>query len=244
MKKVLLFVPLFIFITISFISKAQPIKASAEVKSVIRDLKGFNSIVAQGYFNLILLQGQEEGVKIETNENIIELFQTRVEDKVLYIDMVSEVRKIKELNVYVSFKDLSAITLLNQVTLTTQALIHLTDINIHISGISSVNMEVYASALSFEVCDGAFVNLKGYSDNLNVQMHDETEFNSYELQALNVKVKASGLSDVMVNAQKTISVFVTGASNVYYTGEPKIISRLFSSTGFIVKRKNVSVQTP
>ncbi len=223
---------------------AQVTKATAEVKSEVRELKGFNRVVAQGLFNLYLVQGQAEGLKIETNENIIELFQTRIEDKTLYISMISEVRKYKELNVYLMFKDLTEIILMNEIYLKSENLIHFSDVTINGSGVCDVNVELYAANLSVNLVDGSRAYFKGYTDNLTADMHDETELNAFDMQTINTRIVASGLSETMVNVQKNLYVFATGASNIYYIGEATIPSRLFSSTGFIVKRKNTTAANP
>ena len=101
----------------------------------------------------------------------------------------------------------------------------------------NVNIELYAKTLNLELNDGSYSNLKGYSENINLRIHDETELNAFDMQADKCSVISTGLTDVKVWVEKELNIQVTGGSNLYYIGNPKITNRIFSSTGFIVKRQ-------
>jgi len=226
-----------LFSLLPLLLTAQVEKGNNVVKTEIRDLKGYTKVVAQGRFQLILSQGDEEGIRIETDENLINLFQTRMDGKTLFVIMMADVKKYKELNVYVSIKDIEQLTLLNEISVKTDKLIHFSDVSILASGMSKVEMELFSSRLTVELTDGSYTYLKGYTERFLVRAHDETELNAFDLQADFCYIKSSGLTEVMINAEKELSLMVTGESNVYYIGEPTIKERIFSSSGFIVKRK-------
>ncbi len=227
-----------LFFSLFFYStNAQVIRGNGKIKIDIRELKGFNEIIAQGGFNLILTQGDKEGVKIETDENIIELFQTRINGKKLYITMVADVRRSSKLNVYISIKELTSIILLNDISLKTESVIHFDELSIFSGGMSQINMELFAAKLTLQMVDGTYAYLKGYSEVFKVEIHDETELNAFNMQTDSCNVLSSGLTEVSIDVQKDLKLLVTGGSNLYYTGNPKVSKRIFSSTGFIVKRK-------
>lgn len=216
---------------------SQIIKGNGNVRTDIRDLSGYNEIVAQGKFDLILTQGDKEGVRIETDENLMELFQTRIEKKKLYITMLADLKKQEGVNVYVSVKTLEKITLLDEIKLKTETVVHFDELTINSGGMSELNLELFAASLSLELVDGTYAYLKGYTENLQAHVHDETELNAFDLQADFCKIQSTGLTEVMISAEKELRLMVTGGSNVYYTGNPTITERIFASTGFIVKRQ-------
>ena len=100
-----------------FSSNSQTIKGNGITKKETRDLTGFNEIIAQGRFNLILTQGEKEGIELETDANVLEFFQTRVDGTTLYVTMIADVRKFEKLNAYISIKELNKIILLNEISL-------------------------------------------------------------------------------------------------------------------------------
>ena len=237
MKKVIFITPIFLLLFFSYTVNAQVIRGNGQVKTDIRELSGFSEIIAQGKFNLILTQGEKEGLRIETDENVIELFQTRLNGKTLYITMVADVRKTEALNIYISIKELNSIILLNDVSLKTENVIHFDKLSVFSGGMSQVEMELFATTLDLQMVDGTYAHLKGYAENFNAEIHDETELNAFDMQTDFCNVLSSGLTEVMVDAQKDLKLLVTGGSNLYYVGNPVISQRIFSSSGFIVKRK-------
>ncbi len=216
---------------------AQVIKGNGKLISDTRDLSGYTGIIAQGKFNLILTQGEKEGIRIETDENVVELFQTRIDEKILYITMVADVKISEALNVYVSVKELEKIILLSEVALKTESVIHFDQFSIISGGMCQVDMELFAADLNVKLTDGTYGVFKGYAENFTAEVHDETELNAFDLQTDNADISASGLTEVMVDVQKDMKLMITGASNLYYTGNPVVSQRIFSSTGFIVKRQ-------
>lgn len=217
--------------------KSQVSKGEGNLKTEIRELVGFNEIIAQGRFDLTLVQGEKEGIRIETNENLLDFFQTRVDGKTLYISMTADIRKYTALNVTVSIKDLKKIILLNEISLSSNSVIHFDELSIFSGGMSKLNLEVYATKLDVQIADGTYAYFKGYAESLIVKAHDETELNAFDMESENCQILSSGLTEVMVNVQKDLKLMVSGSSNVYYIGQAEISERIFSSTGFIVKRK-------
>jgi hypothetical protein len=217
--------------------QSQVTKGEGVLKTDIRELTGFTEIIAQGRFDLVLVQGAQEGLRIESDDNLLELFQTRLEGNRLYINMNADIRKYSVLKVTVSFKELKSIVLLNEVSLSTTNVIHFDDIKFFSAGTSKINFEIFATSLALHLTDGSYTYFKGYAENLNIEMHDESELNAFDMPADKCQVLASGYSEVMIAVQKNLKLMVSGLSNVYYIGEPTITERIFSSNGFIVKRK-------
>ncbi|PKP09961.1 MAG: hypothetical protein CVU09_08635 [Bacteroidetes bacterium HGW-Bacteroidetes-4] len=227
-----------IFLFSFSVVNAQVIKGEGEVKTDVRELTGFTGIIAQGKFELTLVQGGSEGVRIESNENLLEFFQTRIEDSILYISMTADIRKYNALNVTVSIKELKKIYLLNEISLVSNRVIHFEELEVFSGGMSRINLELYTSKLNLQLADGTFASIKGFAESMQAEIHDETELNAFELQVNKAFILSSGLTEVMVHVKKELRLMVSGSSNVYYMGEPSIKERIFSSNGFIVKRKS------
>lgn len=231
---------LLVSILLSINLYSQAIKGSGTVKTDMRDVQGFKRIIAQGNFNLILIQNDKEGLRIETDDNIIELFQTRMEDNTLFITMLADIRRFNVLNVYVSAINLNEVVLLNQVSLKSEGLLKFPNLNLFSCGMSNINTEIETKNLSIDLADGSACKLKGKSENLQLRMHEDTELNAFELEVHDAEIISTGFAEVMVNVSGNIQITATGESNVYYIGNPIFKKRIHSSTGFIVKRKNAN----
>ena len=215
---------------------AQTIKGNGKIKTEVRQVSGFNRVVVQGQVELYLSQESTENVKIESEENLVSLFKTSVSDSTLYV-FVPSVKKALKLNVTVAFKDLKQVILLNEVTLLSEKVSNFDEIEFVCGGISRLNYEFKASKCTLKVLDNANASLRGYTEKLIVEAHDETEVNAFDLQSDYCTVIGSGYAEISVNAKKKLGVTISGSSNLYYMGEANIWQRNFTSSGLITKRK-------
>ncbi|MBO7143874.1 MAG: DUF2807 domain-containing protein [Salinivirgaceae bacterium] len=215
---------------------AQTIKGNGKIKTEVRQVSGFNRVVVQGQVELFLSQETSENVKIESEENLVSLFKTSVSDSTLYV-FVPSVKKALRLNITVAFKDLKQIVLLNEVTLNSEKVANFDNIEFICGDASRLNFEFKAANCVLKVHDSGNASLRGYTENLTVDAHDETEVNAFDLQSDNCNVIGSGYAEISVNAKKKLAVTMSGSSNLYYMGEANIWQRNFTSSGLITKRK-------
>lgn len=216
---------------------AQSIKGNGKIKTEVKQLSGFDKVVVQGQLDLYLSQETTENVKIEAEENLIELFQVSVNSNTLYVIVPKNIKKSMKLNVTIAFKELEQITLLDEVLLKNDRTINFDDIELICSGSSKMDFEFKASDCDVKMLDGGSAFLRGYAEKLTVEAHDDSEINAFDLQSDNCEVIGSGYAEISVNAKKEMSITLSGSSNLYFMGEPTITQRSFNSTGLITKRK-------
>lgn len=218
-------------------SFAQTIKGNGKIKTDVRQLSGFDKIVVQGQVDLYLSQESTENVKIEADENLIELFQTIVNNETLYVIVPDNMKKTLTLNITIAFKELKQITLLNEVELKNDRVVNFDDICILCGGGSRMNFEFKATNARINLFDAGSAILRGYTENFTVDAHDDSELNAFDLQADKCNITGSGYAEISVNVKKEMSLTISGHSNLYFMGEPVILQRNFDSSGLITKRK-------
>lgn len=231
----LLVLPLVILL--SYHGWAQNIRGNGNVIKQERSISPFRGIIASGSYELFLSQGEEEKVIIEADENLHNLFISNVREEMLDIQIVGEVRRAKSLKVFVTFKNLEHLISIGAVDIRSDTTINAENLEVFISGISSLKLNIEAKKLEFEITDGAYAYLQGNVDEFDLRVNDEAEMNAFDLEAKKCNAKASGYSDAKINVTEQMRLRVTGASNLYYKGDPEITDRIFSGTGFIIKRR-------
>lgn len=218
---------------------AQNIKGNGKIKTEVRQISGFNRVVVQGQVELFLSQETTENVKIESEENLISLFKTSVSDSTLYV-FVPSVKKALKLNVTVAFRDLKQVTLLNEVTLKSEKASNFDEIEFVCGDASKLDFEFKASKCSLKVFDSGNATLRGYTEKLSIDAHDDAVVNTFDLQSDYCTVIGSGYAEISVNAKKKLGVTISGGSNLYYMGEANIWQRNFTSSGLITKRRTAA----
>src|SRR6185436_17573131 len=89
------------------------IEGSGNVITKDFTIKSFDELSANGVFNLQLSQGDKESVKIEADDNVMDLFIVENEGSTLKISMKknSNFNNKKQMKVYVTFKTLKSMNL-------------------------------------------------------------------------------------------------------------------------------------
>lgn len=230
-------IALILLAIIPFSSNAQTIKGNEKIKTDVRSISGFNKLVVQGQAELYVTQESVENVKIEADENLIELLQTSVNNGVLYVIVPSNIKKAKQITVSVAYRSLKQIILMNEIELKSDRANSFDDIEIICGNNAKVNFEFTAKNASIKAHDFSNVSLRGYTENLLVESTDDTELNAFDLQSDVCTVVGSGYAEISVNVKKSISIVMSGSSNLFLMGEPAISQRIFNSSGLITKRR-------
>ncbi len=216
---------------------SQTIKGDGNVVTQERVVPPFRGIIATGSFELFLTQGEEQKIVIEADQNLHNLLISNVRNEMLNVQIIGEVRKAKSLKVFITLVNIEHLIAIGAVDIRTDTTIITERLAVFISGISSIKLNISAKELEFEITDGAYSYLQGEVENFDIRVTDEAEINAFNLIAKNCDAKVSGYSDAKLNVLDEMKLRVTGASNLYYKGNPNITDRIFSGTGFIIKRR-------
>ncbi len=208
-------------------------EGSMNVVTENREISFFNAIEASGPVKVELIQGEEIGLRLEADDNLMELIITEVNDQVLTIRMKERVVKYKALDVKVAFVALEALSVsagasvysLN--TLVGIALKHV----ISSGAISELNLDF--EELTIEASSGARAKLAGKVRELFINSSSGAEVKASELQAENANIKTSSGSVNHVFVNNEMSVDASSGAVVNYGGRPTIKSMKTSSGGTV-----------
>ncbi len=233
--KVLTFIVIFIFINNNLVS--QTIRGNNNIVTKERDVSGFSGITISGVFDVYISQGDKEELKIETDDNIQQYIISDVRKGILNIQITGNIKRLKTLNVYITIKELNSLIILGANNVTVSSAITTDNLEIYLSGESNLTLNVLAKKMECDITDAGIANISGNADFFDIRVADDAELNSFDLQTKICKLKASGYSQVKINVVDKLDMIVTGDGNVYYKGSPEITNRIFSGSGFIIKRK-------
>ena len=126
----------------------------------------------------------------------------------------------KKLRAYLSFKTLESLEgsgasdLIINGTLTANSML------VKLSGASDIKGAVKITNLSLDVSGASTVTINGTAQNLKVDGSGASDIKNYDLTVENCVAKLSGASDVRITITNSISAHASGASTLYYEGNP------------------------
>lgn len=209
------------------------IVGSMNVVTEKREIGRFNSIRASRGIHIELRQGNETGLTIEADDNLVELIVTEVVDGVLRIRLKESVRQHKVLRVNVDFVSLEALSGSSGTRFTSPTGIVGPALRLDLNSGASVELNLDVEKLNVDASSGAHVNLSGSVSELFLDSSSGALVNARELKADNATVDASSAAISHVFATDEMTIDASSGARVNYYGQPTTLSKSASSGGTI-----------
>lgn len=186
----------------------------AGIVSENRTVADFHSIVNTIYANILLTQGPKENIRIEGQQNIIDLIKTDVVNGELRLTLNRCVSIAQAVNVFITIPEIRNLTLTGVGDIIAQNNFDLTDLNVTLAGAGDFR-------------------LQGSSTNLDITLTGVGDVKAFELNSDICYVGITGVGDVEVSVNNELDVTITGSGTVFYKGNPTITSNITGSGGIV-----------
>lgn len=217
-----------------FIGFSSPVQAKRYITGkgeVVKEnfkIKSFDGIDISSAFDIELTQGNSESLVIEAQENIMDHIVVEVVGGTLKIYVKGNIRRVKQMKAYISFKMIDEIELSGACDLIGMNKFELKELYIDLSGASDIRINLDANEINIEASGATEIELRGTANELEIDISGASDINTLDLVVDDVVIDASGASTIKVFANKDLRVDASGATKVRYKGSPSIS---FDSSG-------------
>lgn len=192
------------------------VQGSGTIKSEQRNVSGFTKIDAGGAVRMEIVTQGDYAFTIEADDNLLQFVRTEVNGDTLKIYTKGKTSSKTGVKVKISMPALDGLS---------------------VSGASSaVVSAVKSDSINLEASGASKIKIDGQAENLTVDASGASGIDAENLRVENGAVSASGASNATISAANRLEADASGASTIYYTGEPKNLVPK-SSGASSVKRK-------
>ncbi|RXK62273.1 DUF2807 domain-containing protein [Lacibacter luteus] len=240
MKKVFSFIVLAIFAT--GFAAAQDVTVINDKNAEPRKVSSFHGIRVSSAFDVIIKQGNEEAVVVSASEEKYRSrIKTEVVDGILRITYDNEGvwkwnSENKKLRAYISVKNIDKLDISGATDVKIDGVLKGTNLKVNLSGASSLKGAVAYESMNIDQSGASDSKLSGSVKNLDVDVNGASDFNCFELVADNCRAVASGASDIFVTVNNDLKVNASGASDVQYKGTASVSDFKTSGASSLKKR--------
>ncbi len=203
----------------------------------------FSSIrVGQG-IELVIAEGTEQSVTVQTGSNIKEYITATVVDGELQLKNdvnCNWVRNYNNTTITVTTPVLTQIVTATQWNVRSAGVLHFPQLSI-LSGIfeesssATVNLEMDNQNLTIEDNQNLYCIITGHVENLNVNFYaGDARFDGRNLDATNVKVFHRSSNDIIVKATNEVTGTVYATGNLVFVNHPPTVNVSTTYTGRVV----------
>lgn len=186
-----------------------------------KTVESFNKISAFGGVDITIVDGDNNTVKLESNDINLDEVILKVEDSKLIINTTSKILdKYRHVSARISVKNLNYIKLNARSELTSQLEFTSDTLEIIAGNGSTVNLKVKTQLIVAEAGQGSTISLEGTSSNMDAEAGSGGIINAYDLQCENAVVKTNTGGLAKVNVKQSLNAAVSLGGNISYRGNP------------------------
>ncbi len=213
------------------------ISGNGNVEEESRDVSGFSGVHASTGIDVFISQGSGFDVKVEADENLLEVILTELNGNMLVIktDRVN-IRSAKSKKVYVTMPKLEELKISSAGDCKGMTPFNCDDLRVSISSAGDLKLDVEANRIDINISSSGDATLTGRTGVLDANLSSAGDLHAFDLIAETVSVDVSSAGDARVHASGEISMNASSAGNIYYKGGAEVVHSRSSSAGNIVKK--------
>lgn len=203
--------------TLSFSADWETIKGNGKVVTKTRMVSSYQKISLEGSIDIIIDQNGQEGVTIETDENIQDLVVTEVNDgklKITYQKNVSP--NPTKMVVHVSCKELYKISSSGSGDIKTQSTIKSADFAVSHSGSGDLKLNLVVKKLDINSSGSGDFKLEGSADFFTYNGAGSGDVMAKDLRCPEASIAIAGSGDVQLKNGTKAKVSTAGSGDVTY----------------------------
>ena len=196
------------------------VNGNGKVVKETRQLSGFKAISVKTAIHLFVSQGSEEKVVVETDENILPFLVTKVTDGKLDIFVKGNVNNSKEMNVYVTVKQLNELDASSAAKVKSEGKLEADDLRIAATSGSSVEIGVSCKSLELKSSSGSASVITGSAISLRAEGSSGSAIVTSDLKAEKGELDASSGAAFVVQVTKEVRAHASSGGQISISGNP------------------------
>ena len=202
------------------------------------EASGFDRVDASGAFQVRIRQGDAYSVVIHIDDNLVDCLDVGVTGSTLNVGIRSAcwISNATRMEADITMPALAGIELSGASHGTITGFDSSKELYVDLSGASSVEGDISSGNVTADVSGASHVTLRGSGGNLTADISGASHLNLEDFPVQDASVEVSGASSVTVYPSGRLSADASGASHVYYLGEPTL-GDVNTSGGSSIERK-------
>lgn len=213
-------------LVIAVMSSCRKVSGSGPVVSETRSISGFREVKSDFSGDVFITQGSLYSVRIEAQQNIIDVIETVLNDGILTIRGKSNtiIRPDTRIKVYITMPDVEGLRVSGSGDMTVQNNVSASHLYLKVSGSGNITIpKLNAGSVDANISGSGEINIwDGTVSNEIIDIEGSGSMDFSGLMASAADVAISGSGDARVYATSTLKVRISGSGSVYYRGNPSI----------------------
>jgi hypothetical protein len=213
-------------LVITVMPACRKVSGHGPVVSETRSVSGFQEVKTDFTGDVFVTQGSNYNVRIEAQQNIIDVIETVLNDGILTIRGKSNtiIRPDTRIKVYVTMPRIDGLMVNGSGNTIVENTITTSNLYMKVSGSGNITVpKLDASSVDANISGSGEINIwDGTVSNEYIDITGSGDMDFSGLRASTGEVRISGSGDARVYVTGSLKVRISGSGDVYYRGTPSI----------------------
>lgn len=205
------------------------VRGNGQVVEESREVTGnVTAVLASEGLDVYIAQGSAASIRVEADENVIDLIGTDIQDGKLKIHAVENIGRATK-KVYVTLPEITSLESSSGADLVGQGLIEADRMRLSASSGANLKLELVADQVEADCSSGADIQVGGRANLLYADASSGADLNAGELEAKVCRANASSGADVKVHALDELTADASSGGDIGYRGSARVETRKSAS---------------
>ncbi|MBU2649346.1 MAG: DUF2807 domain-containing protein [Bacteroidetes bacterium] len=195
-----------------------------------RHVEGFTGVSLGIHARIVLEQDSLWEMKIEAQENVLDVIKTEVRGNMLHISAGNICTWDTEpVTIFLKMPEVDRIEIGGSGTVVTKREIRGEDLDLGVSGSGQMMLELSMKRVDVHISGSGEIDIAGSTRDLDIHISGSGECYALNLRSQDADIQISGSGSSKVYAKESLDVSISGSGNVFYKGEPDISTSVSGS---------------
>jgi Putative auto-transporter adhesin, head GIN domain len=200
---------------------------SGNVINQTKSVQGVNQVSLEGTGTVILLQGNQESLTIQAEDNIIPHIQSNVNGKTLSLSYDTNTpTPNKTVKFYLTVKDLSSISISGAGKVETRGF-KTQSLVISTNGAGEGNMSgLNINKLTVNLSGAGKMNMTGIARDQTITISGAGDYLARDLKSQKATITINGAGKGILNVSSILNAVINGSGEISYLGNPQVSQQI------------------
>lgn len=188
----------------------------------------FTAVLASEGLDVFVSQGTEFDIRVEADENIIDLIGTDIENGRLRIHAIENIGRATK-KIYVTLPEITGLESSSGADLIVQNVIKAEKISLEATSGADLNIEVIADKVDADASSGSDIRITGEAATFIADASSGADIKARKLVTKNCTANASSGSDISVHVTESLTADASSGADISYSGDASVKKNKSSS---------------
>jgi hypothetical protein len=216
---------------LSWLGGGERVRGSGKIVKQNRELGHFTALATSVSGDVDIRMGSSESVTVETDDNILPLIETVVENGTLRIRPVKRDLQLdtRNMKIVVTVRTLNRVSVAGSGAVDADRL-QAESLTFDVGGSGSINLRnLQSESVAIALGGSGTLKASGNTERLQISIGGSGRVEAGQLAARTATVSIGGSGQATVWAQKSLNLSVAGSGDIGYYGDPQISKSIMGS---------------